>query len=288
MKTILIFLLLPLYTITGQNACYENREGEYWPFHTDTVSYDAPKDGFSYVYSSDSLKIKDKFYRTRTKIYKSGKTNEAYLRKENKAVYYYNEKTETQSLLLPAEIKKGKKWNSTCGTYRYKIKSLDATLNTPYCDFEELLEIEILNQDNNTKYQFYYKKGVGVVGNNINDNPFSFIEPEVEVENKNFIAYGCETIENPDTQKKCTTSKVIKYLQENLSNPTPEVHGKVVYTVIIDKKGMVDDVTVKTVEGASRKQEKIGIKVLKSLPKFIPAYTGSKPVRVLYTIPIAF
>ncbi len=288
MKIILLLLLLPIYSINGQNACYENRQGEYWPFHTDTINYNAPKDGFSYVYSADSLKINGKFYRTRTKIYKSGKTNEAYFRKENKAVYYYNEQTETPSLLLPSEIKKGMKWNSTCGTYRYKIKSIDATLSTPYCDFEKLLEIEILNKNNNTKYQFYYKKGVGVVGNNINDNPFSFIEPEVEIENKNFIAYGCETIENSDAQKKCTTNKIIQYLQENLNNPTPEVHGKVVYTIIIDEKGMIDDVKVKSVEGASRKQEKIGLKVLKSLPEFIPAYAGSKPVSVLYTIPIAF
>lgn len=288
MKTILLFLLLSFYSINGQNPCYENREGEYWPFHTDTVSYNAPNDGFRYVYSSDSLKIKDKFYRTRTKVYESGKTNEAYFRKENKAVYYYNEKTESQSLLLPSEIKKGVKWNSTCGTYRYKIKDLDATLSTPFCKFEELLEIEILNRENNTKFQFYYKKGVGVVGNNIEDKPFSFIEPEEEIESKNFIAYGCEKLENTEAQRKCTVGKIVKYLQENLSNPTPDVHGKVVYTVIIDKKGNVDDVTVKSVDGASKKQEKIGLKVLKSLPKFIPAYAGNNPVRVLYSIPIAF
>lgn len=288
MKIIVLILSLTSFNIFGQNQCFENIEGGYWPFHKDTLNYAGSKNKFGYTYSTDSVLVKGKYYFKRSKISKNGKVNEAFLRKENNAVYYYNETTQSQSLLLPAEFDKGDKWESTCGTYRYKIKSLNATMDTPYCNFEDLLEIEILNRKNRTKYQFFYKKGIGLLGNNIDEKPYSFITPKENVENKNFIAYGCENIESSDDQRKCTTGKIIEFLQSNLSNPTPEIHGKVYYSIVINKKGEVDEVTVKRVEGASKEQEKAGYKVLKTLPQFIPAYAGSKPIKVLSTIPIAF
>lgn len=288
MKTILPLMMLLSIVIYSQNPCYEESEGDYWPFHADPQNYYTPKDGFSYVYSLDSLKLNGKYYKTRTKKYKSGKTLKAYFRKENNSVYYYNEKTQSPSLLMPANKEKGFMWESTCGQFTYIIKSLDAKLNTPYCNFKELLEIEILNKDIDKKFQFFYKPGVGFIGKSIENKPYSFIKANAEVENKSIIAYGCEHIEDEKIRRKCTNSKIIKFIRENVKNPTPTKHGKVNYSITIDKKGKVDKVEITSSKGVTRKQEMAGQKALKNLPRFIPAYVGDKPIRFVLGIPLNF
>ena len=193
-----------------------------------------------------------------------------------------------ESIVFPSEIKKGKAWESSDKKWKYKIKSLSANLSTPYCEFENLLKMEVFNKEMNTTYQLFYKKGVGLVGTNMNEKPYSFIAPNGEVEEKDIIAIGCENIKNDRARKNCTNKKIIEFIQNHIKNPSPGIHGKVLYEITIDEKGKVANVTVKESNGVSNKQIKSGLKTLKKLPKFIPGYSGEKPVRVIYNLPIAF
>jgi len=288
MKALLILFLIPLF-IQSQNTCYEESTGEYWPFNEEAHDFYAKNNtSFSYVYSSDSLLLNGKYYRTRLKEDNKGEVLEAYFRKENGAVYYYNEKTESPSMLLPSNPEKGFKWESTCGQFTYEIKSLQASLSTPYCDFTNLLEIEILNKSIKKRFQFFYKKGVGFVGKKIENSPFSFIKPNGIVKNTPIAALGCEHLSDIKQRSKCNSSKINTFIVQNLSNPNPKKHGRVVYSIRINVDGKVDKVEIVSNDGASKKQAKAGQKVLEILPPFIPGYVGDKPIPVITKLPIKF
>lgn len=150
------------------------------------------------------------------------------------------------------------------------------------------MRIDVLNKEDKTNYQLYYKKGVGLIGSNINGKPYSFIAPNGKVEEKDFIAVGCEKIEDSKERKNCTNKKIIEFIKNNLKNPDPNIHGKILYRITIDKKGEVANVTVKESSGVSKKQIKSGLKTLKKLPKFIPGYSGENPVSIIFSLPLAF
>lgn len=290
MKLTLIFLSAFLFSLTlySQSLCYENSEGEYWPFDLKERKFYVSNGDYTLKYSTDSIEINRQFYVTRTKKSKDGKIVKDYFRNENGSIYHYNDKTNSESLILPSKIEKGEKWESADKKWEYKIKNLNATLNTPYCELNNLLEIENFNKDSKTRYQSFYKKGVGFVGLNIEDKPHSFIEPNGKVEEKSFTAIGCENVEDDTQRKTCTNKKIIEFIQSNLKNPTPDSHGKVVYQITLDTKGKVADVTIKESQGVSKKQIESGLKTLKNLPQFIPGYSGQKPVKVIFSLPLAF
>ena len=290
MRLNIIFLstfLLSL-SIHCQTICYENSTGIYWPFDSKEKNIYSVNGEYSFKYINDSIEINNQFYVTRIKKYKDGKIVKSYFRNENDSIYYYDEKTNSKSLILPLNIKKGVKWESADKKWEYKVKDLDATLVTPYCELENLLEIDNFNKETKKHYQTFYKKGIGFVGMNVEYKPYSFILPIDKIKQKNFIAVGCENIRDDKQGKSCTNKKIIEFIKKNLKNPTPEIHGKVIYEIVIDTKGKVSNVEVKESEGVSEQQIKSGLKTLKKLPRFIPGYCGEKPVRVLFNIPLNF
>lgn len=290
MKFTLIFLSTFLFSLTvySQSLCYENSEGEYWPFDLKERKFFVSNGEYTLQYSTDSLEINRQFYITRTKKFEDGKIVKDYFRNENGSIYHYNDKTNSESLILPSNLKKGEKWESADKKWEYKIKDLNATLNTPHCELSNLLEIENYNKESKTHYQSYYKKGIGFVGLNIDDKPYSFIEPNGKVEEKSFIAFGCENIEDDRQRKTCTNKIIIEFIQKNLKNPTTNTHGKVIYQITLDTEGKVAEVTIKESQGVSKKQVESGLITLKKLPQFIPGYSGQKPVRVIFSLPLAF
>lgn len=286
-----LILLITLFlssTIYSQSLCYENSDGAYWPLNSKVKNFYSTNGQYTYEYNNDSIEINNQFYVTRIKKYEDGKIVKTYFRNENGSIYYYDDKTNSKSLILPSNIKKGEKWESADKKWKYIIKDLNATLETPYCTLENLLKIENFNKDTKKRYQSFYKKGVGFVGLNIEGEPFSFIEPRAKIEQKGFTAYGCENIGDKKLRKNCTNKKIIEFIRSNLKNPTPDSHGKVVYEIVINTKGEVDKVKVKKSDGVSKKQIKSGLKTLKKLPKFIPGYSGEKPINVIFSIPLAF
>ncbi len=78
-------------------------------------------------------------------------------------------------------------------------------------------------------------------------------------------------------------AKSIKYptaAQEN------GVEGKVFVNFIVDKDGTITQ--AKVVRGVDSALDKEALRVINSLPKWVPGKQGGKPVRVSYTVPIVF
>ena len=81
-----------------------------------------------------------------------------------------------------------------------------------------------------------------------------------------------------------------KYLSEHLEYPTEAqeegVSGRVVVQFVVTKEGKVGD--VKIVRGRHPALDREAVRVVKSLPKFIPARNNGHPVNCYYTLPVTF
>ena len=72
------FLCLNNYS---QTICYEDFNGEYWPFNIKERKFFISNGSFTLKYSKDSLKMNNKFYFKRIKEYNDGKIEKDFLEK---------------------------------------------------------------------------------------------------------------------------------------------------------------------------------------------------------------
>lgn len=83
---------------------------------------------------------------------------------------------------------------------------------------------------------------------------------------------------------------LLKYVATHIKYPAiaqeQEVQGKVVLKFVVTEKGTVEDVRI--ISGLSKECDMEAVRVVKTLPKFIPGKMQGKPVRVWYTLPIRF
>ena len=83
---------------------------------------------------------------------------------------------------------------------------------------------------------------------------------------------------------------LMKYLQENVKYPPQaikdSIQGRVVVQFIIDPSGNVGEVNV--VRSVSEDLDAEAVRVVKTLPKFIPGRMCGKAVSSLYTLPVTF
>lgn len=83
---------------------------------------------------------------------------------------------------------------------------------------------------------------------------------------------------------------LVKYLSENVKYPKKALEkgicGKVLVQFVIDDKGKVTKVEV--LKGVEKTLDKEAVRVIKSMPKWIPGKKNGKPVKVRYTIPLTF
>ena len=82
--------------------------------------------------------------------------------------------------------------------------------------------------------------------------------------------------------------ELMKYIQENLKYPVTDtdVVGRVIIRFVVAKDGSVKDVTV--LRGLTPEFDKEAVRVIQSMPKWIPGKQNGMPVAVYYTIPIVF
>jgi hypothetical protein len=101
---------------------------------------------------------------------------------------------------------------------------------------------------------------------------------------------GCENDLDP---KKCFNEKIAKHISENFNadlakdlglNAEPEVK-RVLVLFTIDKNGEVSDIKARAPHKILQEE---AIRVVKSLPKMIPGKHQGNPVKVKYSLPIAF
>ncbi|TWI98193.1 protein TonB [Mucilaginibacter frigoritolerans] len=67
---------------------------------------------------------------------------------------------------------------------------------------------------------------------------------------------------------------------------TKNRQGRVIITMTIEKDGSLTD--IKVVRGVSPSIDQEAVRAMSACPKWIPATQNGLPVRVLYTVPIAF
>lgn len=83
-------------------------------------------------------------------------------------------------------------------------------------------------------------------------------------------------------------SKLMKYISENIKYPETDecVDGQVIVQFVVTKTGEVRD--VKVVRHLHPMFDEEAVRVVKSLPKFIPGRKNGVPVNVWYTLPVRF
>lgn len=286
-----IFIFFKILLFAQNSICFENTKGPFWPIEAGLkINYFSNNDSYFSTFEGDSLELNGKFYMIQTKVFSSGKISTTYWREENGAVYNFNKEKGYETVELPLVQKKGTKWQDPEAIWSYEIINQNSTYSTPYCEFKDLLEVQAINSTQLDRvYKLYYKRGIGMVGLNINDQPNTFIIPLSTVKEKAFMAFGCENLESENEIRNCTNQKIFDHISKKFVAPSNIVKGTIFFQIIIDEKGKVDEVTVaKGLQNATA-QEKEGIRVLKSLPRFIPAQIDEgKPIRSTFRIPIKF
>ena len=294
MKQILIlatFTTLTFQLFGQSNNCYENSTGLYWPLEIGSeLKHKYGNDSKVSAISGDSVEFNGKYYLVEVETYKSGKTKESYWREENGAIFNYNQEKGVESMELPASPELGTKWTSTDNTWTYEIVSLTSTYSTPFCEFDNLLEVKTESSERmGTVYNLFYKQGVGQVGLNVNGTPYSYILPNKDLNEQNFMAFGCENAGSEKEIQSCTYSKIFEHIKANYKAPKKMKKGKILVNVIIGKDGYVDDVKIVQTIPNAQKQEEEAIRVIKSLPQFKPAQVeDGQPIRASVTVPFNF
>jgi len=85
-------------------------------------------------------------------------------------------------------------------------------------------------------------------------------------------------------------AEMMKFLAQNIQYPINaarnNVEGRVVLQFVVEKDGQIGD--VKIARSVDPELDAEALRVVKSMPNFIPGRHGGKPVAVWYTIPISF
>ena len=290
--TVLLLIILSAYKVDAQDSlCFENSLGDWLPVEPGLqLKYSEGKEAKTSLILKDSIELKDNFYFIKKETYKSGKEKEFFYRKKNGAVYSFDVEDSLESVVLPASPEVGQKWTSADNEWSYKIISVNSSFSTPFCNFNDLLEVETESSEREgISYTLFYKRGVGLVGLNVNSKPYTFILPNKKINERTFIAYGCEKFESEEAIKSCTQEIVLNHIQDNLKYSRKFKKGKIYVNVTIGTDGNVEEAEVIKAMPNSEKQQKEVLRVIKSLPTFIPAQVDDyNPIRVSFVIPINF
>jgi protein TonB len=83
---------------------------------------------------------------------------------------------------------------------------------------------------------------------------------------------------------------LFEYLSKNIKYPVVAeengIQGRVIVTFVVERDGSISD--VKVIKSVDPSLDKVAIRVLKSMPKWIPGKQNGAPVRVKYTVPVTF
>ena len=85
-------------------------------------------------------------------------------------------------------------------------------------------------------------------------------------------------------------SALFEYLSNNLQYPVVAeengVQGRVIVTFIVEKDGSISN--AKVVKAVDPALDKEAIRLVESMPNWIPGKQNGEPVRVKYTVPVTF
>jgi len=102
---------------------------------------------------------------------------------------------------------------------------------------------------------------------------------------------GCENIGGTnDDKKKCAARKMLEYIYKNMKYPTAakadKVEGMAIISFVIEKDGNITNTEIMRSPDERLGQE--ALRVVRSMPRWIPGKQRNKPVRVQYNLPMKF
>ncbi|MBQ7649003.1 MAG: energy transducer TonB [Paludibacteraceae bacterium] len=84
---------------------------------------------------------------------------------------------------------------------------------------------------------------------------------------------------------------LFKYLSENVKYPAiakeNRIQGRVICQFVVNKDGSITDVEVVR-SGGDPSLDREAVRVIKSMPNWIPGRQKGKPIRVKYSVPVIF
>lgn len=116
-----------------------------------------------------------------------------------------------------------------------------------------------------------------------NEIPFLIIEDAP-------LFFGCKNLSKEDG-KKCFSKQMAKFVQKNFNSELAQDLGlkqgkhKIYAQFLIDKIGLVKEIKIRA---PHKRLEKEVYRLINKLPQFVPGKQRGKPVKVRYTLPIAF
>ena len=101
---------------------------------------------------------------------------------------------------------------------------------------------------------------------------------------------GCEEMTNRNERKACSQEKMLKFLYSDMKYPEKArkegVEGTAIVRFAVAKDGRIEDVELLRDPGAGCGAE--AIRVVKTMPKWIPGKQRGKAVKVQYNLPMKF
>ena len=98
--------------------------------------------------------------------------------------------------------------------------------------------------------------------------------------------------DNTSAQFPGGSNEIIKFLKENLKYPVKALKNKIEGTVyvrfLVEKDGSINKDCVKVTKSVNVDLDKEAIRVIKLLPKWIPATQNKMPIRHTMRIPVKF
>ena len=92
------------------------------------------------------------------------------------------------------------------------------------------------------------------------------------------------------TKTETGDAGLMAYLNTNVKYPAVAeengIQGRVICTFVVERDGSITD--VKVIRPIDPSLDKEAVRVLKSMPKWIPGKLKGEPVRVKYTLPVTF
>lgn len=178
-KIAVLFVIFFSYTsysqlYEGQRFCEESKGYSYFPLEIakkKILWYNT-----FYIETTNSTKvINGKTYIEFNQEWKDSQSDIFYLREENGIVYEYDSCCENETVRYDPSFTVGHTWKSVSGKNEYQIIAYNGKLETPFCNYENLLVIEAKMFYGS--FTFYYLKGHGYIGATKDNKLISCVTP---------------------------------------------------------------------------------------------------------------
>ena len=101
---------------------------------------------------------------------------------------------------------------------------------------------------------------------------------------------GCEDVADKNERKNCARKKMLEYIYSQMKYPEAAkkqgVEGRAILQFTVDKDGSINNVRLLRAPSTECGEE--AIRVVKSMPKWIPGKQRGRIVKVQYTLPVNF